>query len=230
MPDIGSNGKIAPCVGLFSITAFALSLTATFSCQFISQSGKKVLEEHIKAPDFPVAATLHQGFWSFEITGSDHDVFNTDGCTEYPDYWDTNFGSWPSQFTAARVFSIFTVVVGMVLMFVGCCAACLPMPGLALKCIGLGFFFQTLFEGLKFLIVLDRKNYSLEYGANCCIAATSFYFVCMLMSCCGLKSSEEEEEDAAASKAVDDPEKDEAPKNEEDPEPKENPEPEAAAE
>eukprot|EP00565_Helicotheca_tamesis_P004578 CAMPEP_0185730388 /NCGR_PEP_ID=MMETSP1171-20130828/9721_1 /TAXON_ID=374046 /ORGANISM="Helicotheca tamensis, Strain CCMP826" /LENGTH=106 /DNA_ID=CAMNT_0028399419 /DNA_START=162 /DNA_END=482 /DNA_ORIENTATION=- len=103
--------------------------------------------------------------------------------------------------------TVLTTLLGGILVVAGCAMSCIPLPAMLFKCLGVAFFFTTLFEGLKFLIVSDRSGYSLAYGGNCCIAATCLWFVCILMSC--------------AVKPPEDDEKEEEPKNEEDAKPDE---------
>mmetsp|Transcript_63884 Transcript_63884/g.94868 ORF Transcript_63884/g.94868 Transcript_63884/m.94868 type:complete len:96 (-) Transcript_63884:124-411(-) len=48
---------------------------------------------------------------------------------------------------------------------------------------GWSFFSATVQEGLKLLFLVNKHDYSLQYGAQCCIASTVLWFVCWCMSC-----------------------------------------------
>lgn len=189
MPDIGANGKVAPCLGLFTLAAFCCSMVASYSCEFLSST----------------LLMASVGIWQGKIGDG--------GCIDFDDVFDVS-----DKVKAARAMAVLTTIFGLILMVAGCAMSCIPFPAKIFKCFSVAYFFVTLFEGLKFVLVIDVENYSLEYGANNCIAATSLWFVCMLMSC-AVKPPEDD--DSSPKEKESKNEEEEKPKNEEEAKPDE---------
>lgn len=141
---------------VFTTIAFILSNVGARWCRFL----------YIAPEDAPFGFGGSLGLFGFESNGA---------CVAYP----TNM-PMDTKLNAARIFSTWTSVVGIVILVLTWFSACASLGKVIWATMGFFLFVNSLFEGLTLLMKqsdICAGACTLNTGAKCCISAIVFWFL-----------------------------------------------------
>jgi len=166
------HGNLVCIPFLLTMIAYILASTGNYYCNFMLRTDT--------ANNVKVDRGL--GLWSFQG--------NDGNCYYYPSYLSPD-----TKLKSARAFNVLSTTLGFFCLIMMSCSGCVPFSRASWACNGIYLILCSLFVGLTLLMKqsnictqemdYERKGItytleggcSLNYGANCAIAAIVFFFL-----------------------------------------------------